>query len=1137
MIPGVKINARSHFTEKSLHSIRLFIASNPARRNRNCFEMLGKQIIRIVFLVAIIISGLGLSEEAFCKTGTATITSPADNSTLTSNFSVSVSAPLSWVNGVLNNGTFNSYLWSGDGCYYISTYPKLDFYWNGSKDVVGKLQYSIDGSAPVTVQDMYADGGANFTIPINISALSIGSHSVTISTKDVFSTMNHPYYPNGSVSGNNCNSFYVNNCTTSGCHANPNLDKYTGPWQRQDGLTLASATHNFTVAVPVVTSAPGSLSPAHRTFVSPNWISRDNVVFQWSSVANAASYQLVMYETNDLANTRKSKSVQSTSFDTSSDISIVLVRGRKYSWNVQGVNASGSGGPVSATNTFIVGSADCWPEVGTGTGQSHIDTCYDLNSNPEIYRLKDISRRADMDTDGHKGIMNSPNAIVSQVDSLTAGALANNSNSWTVVGSQKKAIDAQVNSGKVYDYFYDPLLNPSDTTTTRRFRRNSFDNSGSSMVSIVENPTAQCGIESACFISIENSVNFTPGSTDSGAIDIVTHEWAHGITATTSKLGVTKELGALNESFSDWMAIAHKQARGSTSWEVIQGGNTVLRNVADPTQSNSKQPTIYKKKSTWTNLYKDTPDWGETDNCTPVASNDYCWIHYNSGVPNRMFSLLASGGSNYEVTVPGIGVGIARAMQIAFTANTTKWKDIYNFIDTKEKMVEAAQDLSATANEINQIKLAWAAVGVGDLPAITTSTPTNPLAGSTVAYRENAPLPVCTSAHDTCIAAHRYKSSCCTNDTYYSPWDKKVTVEATPNPDYYFKSWTLNGDDVSSSPKYTFTVTGDSSLVANFTSTPPVIAVAAPLGDFQSVATSTTSPEHTFIVTNSGTQTLTIAPVQLGGTNSVDFNIASNGCNGQNLSPAATCMIKARFVPSSAGTKTASLTIPAIDPNTPAFVIALSGQSGLPVMTNTIDGVTVNNYSTIQSAYNSAFDGTEVRLWATDFSELLSFNRPVTTTLRGGYDGNFADRVGKTALQGALTISSGTVIIDGLQIGGSSYQSSLAIVNNGSGTVIIQPSGTSCGSSCSSTFINGTIVTLTAVADPYASFTGWNGGDCSGTGSTCTFTLSNDTTVTASFTTSAPPVISVAPSSESFGTVYAGSASQQQTVTVTSAGS
>jgi List-Bact-rpt repeat protein len=74
----------------------------------------------------------------------------------------------------------------------------------------------------------------------------------------------------------------------------------------------------------------------------------------------------------------------------------------------------------------------------------------------------------------------------------------------------------------------------------------------------------------------------------------------------------------------------------------------------------------------------------------------------------------------------------------------------------------------------------------------------------------------------------------------------------------------------------------------------------------------------------------------------------------------------------------------------------------------------------------------------------------------------------------------------------------LTVNKQGPGTVSSSPGGISCGSLCSASYSDGTVITLTAVPGNNATFTGWNGGGCSGA-STCKVTLKANTSVTASF--------------------------------------
>ena len=57
--------------------------------------------------------------------------------------------------------------------------------------------------------------------------------------------------------------------------------------------------------------------------------------------------------------------------------------------------------------------------------------------------------------------------------------------------------------------------------------------------------------------------------------------------------------------------------------------------------------------------------------------------------------------------------------------------------------------------------------------------------------------------------------------TFYE--GESCTVVATPNTDYYFADWTENGTEASTQASYTFTVTGDRDLVANFSEAMPTV--------------------------------------------------------------------------------------------------------------------------------------------------------------------------------------------------------------------------------------------------------------------------------------------------------------------------
>jgi hypothetical protein len=90
----------------------------------------------------------------------------------------------------------------------------------------------------------------------------------------------------------------------------------------------------------------------------------------------------------------------------------------------------------------------------------------------------------------------------------------------------------------------------------------------------------------------------------------------------------------------------------------------------------------------------------------------------------------------------------------------------------------------------------------------------------------------------------------------------------------------------------------------------------------------------------------------------------------------------------------------------------------------------------------------------------------------------------------------------------------------GTGTVTSNPTGITCGATCSAEFDTGALVTLTAKADVGDTFAGFSGGGCSGTSTTCTVTLGSSQTVTATFTAIPPPhLLTITPAGTGSGTV------------------
>jgi hypothetical protein len=81
----------------------------------------------------------------------------------------------------------------------------------------------------------------------------------------------------------------------------------------------------------------------------------------------------------------------------------------------------------------------------------------------------------------------------------------------------------------------------------------------------------------------------------------------------------------------------------------------------------------------------------------------------------------------------------------------------------------------------------------------------------------------------------------------------------------------------------------------------------------------------------------------------------------------------------------------------------------------------------------------------------------------------------------------------------SSNTLGISRVGAGTGTVTSSPAGINCGSTCSRGFPPGASVTLSATPLPGSTFREWGGGACTGADPSCTFTMTANAMVTATF--------------------------------------
>jgi thermolysin len=299
--------------------------------------------------------------------------------------------------------------------------------------------------------------------------------------------------------------------------------------------------------------------------------------------------------------------------------------------------------------------------------------------------------------------------IINGVANPTAGDIASDTdNVWT----DGSVVDAHAYAGYVYDYFF------------RRFNRHGLDNADIPIRSLV-NPARRSDAASlfnafpflftnAGYLGgglIYYGVGLPPGQTaagkawdfTSGALDIVGHELAHGVTDYSSGLIYRNESGALNEAFSDIMGTAIEffyQPPGSARLQAdyLCGEDVVtpngIRSMSDP--QSMGQPDHYSRRV--------------------ITSADNGGVHINSGIANHAFYLAIEGGTNRTSGLGVQGVGGASREQIErvfYRAFTQLMPANATFATARAATIQASVDLFGGNSAANRaVTQAWTAVGV-----------------------------------------------------------------------------------------------------------------------------------------------------------------------------------------------------------------------------------------------------------------------------------------------------------------------------------------------------------------------------------------------------------------------------------------
>lgn len=617
---------------------------------------------------------------------------------------------------------------------------------------------------------------------------------------------------------------------------------------------------------------------------------------------------------------------------------------------------------------------------GPGTTKT-VYSCLNSSITDTLYHLQDVTRSgittellnncynsfynycSDLSNDSGLGDIDTPDIY---------GNPSFNNNVWTGP-TQTAAVDAHVYAGKTYDYLKTVLS------------RTSFDGKGGKMFSVVddsyEDSAHWYGGEVHYALSFSGPLTNQPSlsTKPQAALDVVAHEWGHGVTENTLR-GTTLGGGdsPMDEAFSDWFGIAvkhyYKASWSDDDWKFNKDaavqGYTGRRSLKDPTDTTVRciGPDYYQGLNWCVSAMTDS-----RGNCPP---NYQCNIdHTNAGMPNKMFYLLASTGTHtHPVSGVGVqGIGIDNAIQIAYGANNSYWQSDLTFYEAMTGMVSKALDRNnqnLNANEVKQVKLAWAAVGVGDLLAFVKSGTGSGSVSSTSTY-----IP--------------YSM----NKSIYPPGDT-ITVTATPNSYSYFAGWSGGGcsgtgncivtmatDTLDSQPTTTVTAAFYAIILADFT--------AYPIFGNNQLATS-------FVNRSANLATSWFWKFGDGYTSSLQ-----NPSHTYNAPGVYTVSLTASDIYTS-NTKTLT------------NYITIQNCSTLPV--RLISGATTTYYGTLQDAYNAAPNGAVIQSQGIDLTGNLNVNRSISVTLQGGYNCGYTAYQRDMNLKGAITTSAGTITVGSITL-------------------------------------------------------------------------------------------------------------------------
>jgi Zn-dependent metalloprotease len=259
-------------------------------------------------------------------------------------------------------------------------------------------------------------------------------------------------------------------------------------------------------------------------------------------------------------------------------------------------------------------------------------------------------------------------------------------------------------AGKVYDYY------------ATIHKRDGIDGRGSPMVSTVHFGSDPADAENAAWVGEMQQMIYGDGGRLFRplpyGLDVVGHEFTHGVIESTAGLVYQGQSGALNESYADIFGALIDAGNWTLGEQVVKSPPypaPYLRSLEDPNLRGNYDPRNPLRGVGQPSHMR------EFANLPLSRRADNGGVHINSGIPNRAAFLVAQ------------ALGPQKMEQIYYRALTQYLTPDARFLDAGRATVRAAADLYG-ATEAEAVRAAFAEVGLdvggGDTaPTPPSSTP------------------------------------------------------------------------------------------------------------------------------------------------------------------------------------------------------------------------------------------------------------------------------------------------------------------------------------------------------------------------------------------------------------------------------